>query len=169
MDTIAYVDGYNLFYGRLRNTKYKWLDIFKLLNTIIEIQDPKSNLVKVKYFSAIIKQNFASHGAQSVQAQLAYHRALQHLYGDQIEIILGYHTVEKGTPPKYQKPINKNERVEIWEFEEKQTDVNLALHLYKDSLSKNYEQQVLAELCSSCTKNTIMAPYPPPLDLKYIL
>lgn len=29
--TFVYVDGYNLYYGLLRKTKFKWLDLFALL------------------------------------------------------------------------------------------------------------------------------------------
>ena len=143
METTIYIDGYNLFYGRLRNTHYKWLDLFKLFQEIIRIQNPDSKLVKVKFFTAPVKTNFASHGQKSQHAQESYHRALKELYGDSIEIILGYHTVEKGTPPKYLKPIDKDNRVEIWKFEEKQSDVNLSLHMYRDAVNDFCEQQVL--------------------------
>lgn len=44
---------------------------------------------------------------------------------------------------RYKKPIDKNDRVEVWQFEEKQSDVNLALHMYRDSLSNAVQQQVL--------------------------
>ncbi len=143
MDTIIYIDGYNLYYGRLRHTSYKWLDPFELFQTILKVQNPSSNIVKIKYFTAPVKANFASHGQASAAAQNSYHRALKHLYGDRIEIIQGYHTVEKGNPPRYKKPIDKDDRVEIWNFEEKQTDVNLALHMYRDALTENISQQIL--------------------------
>jgi len=129
MDTVVYIDGYNLFYGRLRNTPFKWLDLYKLFQSITKIQDPSSRIIKIKYFTAPVKANFSSHGQLSTKSQNSYHRALEHTYRDSIDIIYGYHTVEKGYPPRYQKPINKNDRVEIWKFEEKQTDVNIALYM----------------------------------------
>ncbi len=143
MDTIVYVDGYNLFYGRLRHTSFKWLDPVKLFRTISEIQNPLSKIIKVKYFTSPVKANFASHGQASAKSQNDYHRALKYIYGDAVEIIYGYHTVEKGFPPLYQKPINKDERVEVWKFEEKQTDVNIALHMYRDAITKICTQQIL--------------------------
>jgi uncharacterized LabA/DUF88 family protein len=143
MDTSIYIDGYNLFYGRLRSTPYKWLDLVKLFESIAQIQDPASNVIKVKYFTAPVKANFASHGRASVTAQNAYHRALKQLYDDRFEIILGYHTVERGFPPRYMNPIDKDDRVEIWKFEEKQTDVNIALAMYKDAMSVEHDQQIL--------------------------
>ena len=143
MNTIVYIDGYNLYYGRLRHTSYKWLDPFMLFQAILNAQNPSSNIVTIKYFTAPVKANFASHGQASVIAQNAYHRALKHIYNDQIEIIQGYHTVEKGNPPRYKKPVDKDDRVAIWKFEEKQTDVNIALHMYRDALSEDISQQVL--------------------------
>jgi uncharacterized LabA/DUF88 family protein len=143
MDTIVYVDGYNLFYGRLRNTSYKWLDIVKLFESIAKTQDPSSNIIQIKYFTAPVRANFASHGRDSVTAQNTYHRALNQVYQQQIEIISGYHTVEKGYPPRYNKPIDKDDRVEVWKFEEKQTDVNIALAMYKDARDANVNQQIL--------------------------
>lgn len=143
MDTIIYIDGYNLYYGRLRHTSYKWLDPLKLFQTILKAQNPSSNIRRIKYFTAPVKANFASHGQASATAQNSYHRALKQLYGDRIEIIQGYHTVEKSNPPRYKKPIDKHDRVEIWKFEEKQTDVNLALHMYRDAIRGGVSQLVL--------------------------
>lgn len=143
MDTIVYIDGYNLYYGLLRHTAFKWLDVLKLFQNIVKIQNPSSKIIKIKYFTAPVKANFSSHGQESVTAQNLYHRALKYIYGDSIDIIYGYHTVEKGYPPRYQKPINKDDRVEIWKFEEKQTDVNIALHMYRDAVNETCTQQIL--------------------------
>jgi len=46
-------------------------------------------------------------------------------------------------PPLYKKPIDKGERVEVYKFEEKQTDVNIALHMYRDAIHEACTQQVL--------------------------
>lgn len=143
MDTIIYIDGYNLFYGRLRHTPYKWLDIFKLFQSITKVQQPSSNIIKIKYFTAPVKANFASHGQESASAQNAYHRALKYIYQHKLEIISGYHTVERGSPPLYLDPIDKDRRVHVWKFEEKQTDVNIALAMYKDARDGDVAQQIL--------------------------
>jgi len=143
MDTFVYIDGYNLYYGRLKSTPFKWLDLYVLFQNILKIQNPASSITKIKYFTAPTKANFSSHGHDSVKAQNSYHRALKHIYGDKIDIVMGYHTVEKGYPLRYQKPINKNNRVEIWKFEEKQTDVNIALHMYRDAVNNQCTQQIL--------------------------
>jgi hypothetical protein len=55
MRTIAYVDGYNLYHGRLKYTQFKWLDLQGLLSSILRIQNPSSDLTAVKLFTASIK------------------------------------------------------------------------------------------------------------------
>jgi hypothetical protein len=77
MKTICYVDGFNLYYGCLKNTRHKWLDIHTLFSHILKEQDPRIELVELKFFTAPIKAKIASHGQQAVNSQLNYHRALQ--------------------------------------------------------------------------------------------
>jgi len=48
MKTTIYIDGYNLYYGALRNTAYKWLDIVRLFTGICRIQNPHCEVVAVK-------------------------------------------------------------------------------------------------------------------------
>ena len=75
--TAIYIDGYNLYYGRLRNSSHKWLDVVVLFERIVAIQDPSSEVVFVNLFTAPALAKFATHGKASVEAQQAYHRALQ--------------------------------------------------------------------------------------------
>ncbi len=49
--TAVYVDGFDLYYGCLRNTPYRWLDIDKLLQIIL----PKNDITLIKYFTARVK------------------------------------------------------------------------------------------------------------------
>jgi hypothetical protein len=46
----VYVDGFNLYYGALKNTPYKWLDLDALLRTIL----PAYEIHRIRYFSARI-------------------------------------------------------------------------------------------------------------------
>tara|TARA_R110001592_G_scaffold214978_2_gene468074 strand:- start:186 stop:542 length:357 start_codon:yes stop_codon:yes gene_type:complete len=76
--TIVYVDGYNLFYSLLKNSNYKWLDLYSLFQKqILHTQDPNTDLICIKYYTANIKAKFASHGALASEAQQRYHRALE--------------------------------------------------------------------------------------------
>ena len=50
MRTIVYVDGFNLYYGAVKGTTYKWLDILRLCQYLL----PKNEIIKIKYFTALV-------------------------------------------------------------------------------------------------------------------
>lgn len=143
MKTIVYVDGYNLYYGCLKNTKDKWLDLIHLFGNILKVQNPSSELFKLKFFTADVKTKLSSHGVDAQKAQDSYQRAHQYLYPQQFEVIKGFHSLEPNRALVYQQPPNRNNRVEIWRLEEKQTDVNIALEVYRDVAKGNAEQVVI--------------------------
>ena len=104
MKTIVYIDGYNLYYGALRGTAYKWLDVMTLFASICHIQNPASEVIAIRFFTAPIKSKLATHGDLSLKSQSDYHRALQVLYPNRLEIVLGYFSLAEGWFPKYQTP-----------------------------------------------------------------
>lgn len=145
MRTIAYVDGYNLYYSLLRNTPYKWLDVVALVGEILRIQSPVSNLLQVKFFTAPVLANYARHGEESAAAQSAYLRALAHKHGARFHVIHGRHSPDKEWLPTVVdgKKLDRLAKSHVWQLSEKQTDVNLTLHMYRDVLLSNCEQVVL--------------------------
>lgn len=180
LKTIVYVDGYNLYYGRLRNTGdtcYKWLDIVKLFQHILNVQNPNTEIVKIKFFTAPALGKFSSHGEESSKAQQSYHRALKHLYPDLIEIIEGTQScVPKPLPDAKDKEcFDKTKRQWVWLLEEKMTDVAIAVAMYRDVIQSKCEQVVLCsndsdmkpslvaikEDAPSCRIGVVM-PIPPP-------
>lgn len=142
MRTIVYIDGYNLFYGCLKHSSDKWLDIVRLFKTIIHAQNPDSVLTEVKFFTADIRAKLATHGQDAQHAQANYHRALELLYPGIIKIVKGYYSAEKANLLAFQNPPDKSNRVAVWKLEEKQTDVNLALEAYRDAARNHAEQFV---------------------------
>lgn len=135
MKTIIYVDGYNLFYGCLKHSGDKWLDLWKLLaDRIVHAQNPASDVIQIKFFTADILAKIASHGQDAMIAQQTYHRALERLYSDKIKIVKGFYILEKAHLLAYQKPPDKSNRLAVWRLEEKQTDVNIALEAYRDAV-----------------------------------
>jgi len=143
MKTTVYIDGYNLFYGCLKHSSYKWLDVFKLLERILHDQDPATELLLVKYFTAPIKGKVASHGVDAVHAQVSYHRAWEHSYPGMVKVIQGFYSLEEGDMLRFKNPPDKKDRVAVWRLEEKQTDVNIALECYRDALRGEVEQIVI--------------------------
>ena len=90
--TTIYIDGYNLYYSRLRGTAFKWLDVVALFrDRILAVQDPTAQVIALKYFTAPIKAKYARHGAASEEAQAQYHRALLAKDPGMVQIIKGFH------------------------------------------------------------------------------
>ena len=143
MRTNVYIDGYNLFYGCLKHSDDKWLDIYHLFaNRIIHAQDPNAIVDTVYFFTADIKSRISTQGEAAQKAQQAYHRALEERHPNHIKIIKGYYALEKGNLLRYKQPPDKSDRVEVWRLEEKQTDVNITLTAYRDAI-QNKAQQVV--------------------------
>ncbi|MBV6322275.1 NYN domain-containing protein [Duganella violaceipulchra] len=145
--TVAYVDGYNLYYGRLRGTRFKWFDIVKFFEALLLRRDQNETLDKVIFFTAPALATFATHGTASVEAQSAYHRALKAIYGDRIEIVLGSHAYDKDGAllPVFVEgqPYDRTKRVRVWKLEEKKTDVNLAIRMYRDAARRQCDRMIL--------------------------
>ena len=93
--TRVYIDGYNLYYGCLKKSAYKWLDLQLLtkhiLATVLYEREGESvphrlTTPAIKYFTASILGAFAS-SADSIACQDLYHDALVAHLGGQLEII----------------------------------------------------------------------------------
>lgn len=145
--TAAYVDGYNIYYGRLRGTPHKWLDVVRLCENILSLRDQNETLTKLNLFTAPALARFARHGDQSVQAQSAYHRALAALYRDRFEAVYGEHSYDRSGSllPTFiaGQPCNRDQRSRVWKLEKKKTDVNLALRMYRDARKGLYDRIIL--------------------------
>ena len=48
--TIVYIDGFNLYYGAVRGSAFKWLN----LQRFFQLLRPHDNIVKVHYFTALV-------------------------------------------------------------------------------------------------------------------
>jgi len=144
--TIVYVDGYNLYYSRLKGTPYKWLDIPALFrDRIVVPQDPAAHVIKVKYFTSPVMASYARHGKASEEAQTQYLRALLARSAGLIEVIKGFHVFQPTHLPTHHEgvPPSKDDMSSVWMIEEKQTDVNIALQLYRDAVQGACDQIVI--------------------------
>ncbi|HZK15235.1 MAG TPA: NYN domain-containing protein [Solirubrobacterales bacterium] len=135
-----YIDGFNLYYGALRGTTYRWLDIESLCRQYVK---PGSELIAIKYFTAKVKDRPDNPGQQEDQRE--YLRALKTL--PNVEIIYGRFLTRKATrlltqPPKRRKKGDIGLR-EVWVHEEKGSDVNLASHLLLDGSRARYDLAVV--------------------------
>ncbi len=145
--TGIYIDGYNLYYGALRDTPFKWLDVVELFRRITRTVEPSSEVMTVRYFTAPALTRFSGHGEASMKAQNDYHRALEAKYTNLFVNVLGSHVFEKsGTSlPVYVpgQPFDRSNTVKVWRLVEKKTDVNLAMAMYRDVCKQVVDHVVL--------------------------
>lgn len=158
--TRVYVDGYNLYYGCLKGTPYKWLDLLSLFEKqILPSSAPTNSILLplgIKYFTAKILEK-AAKALDSVSSQARYHTALRKLYSCRIELIEGYYSlnafkariVDADHPDTWPRDCPQTL---VWKLEEKQTDVNLALQAYHDAITGAVDQAVIV------TNDTDIAP-----------
>lgn len=139
MRTAFFVDGYNLYYGVLHGSAHKWLDLPALLSSILRVQDPVAELVSVDYFTSPVIARLATRGQASNDAQSRYIRALQ---ARGVSVTLGTHRLAKGYAPRFVEgeKASRQNQVAVWQLEEKETDVNLALGMYRTACRADHLQ-----------------------------
>ncbi len=71
--TSVYIDGFNLYYGAVEGTPYRWLNVVELCRRLL----PRDEVAKVRYFTALVKDT-RSDRTKSVRQQ-TFIRALQTL------------------------------------------------------------------------------------------
>jgi hypothetical protein len=121
-----YVDGFNLYYGALKNTPYKWLDLNALFRTIL----PGYHIKRIRYFSARVSGRAGNLQAPSRQA--TYLRALRTL--PNVTIHLGHFLTSEVSMPLAYPPATGQKTVKVIKTEEKGSDVNLATYLIVDAM-----------------------------------
>lgn len=121
--TNIYIDGFNLYYGALKGTAYKWLNPLDLCRVALK----KYHVFhRLRYFTAKVLPR--PHDPGQPLRQSLYLRALQTL--PNVSIHLGHFLVHNIRMPLTSNPAHK---VEVVKVEEKGSDVNLATHLLNDA------------------------------------
>ena len=132
MRTYVYVDGFNLYYGALKGSSWKWLDLFALSQRVLQ---PHHRVLAVKYFTARVSGT--PRDPAKARRQHVYLRALQH-YRPEIDIHFG-HFLSHRAPMPLAAPSAGRRMVEVIKTEEKASDVNLAVHLLNDCWLDAYD------------------------------
>ena len=131
MKTIVYVDGFNLYYGSVKDTPHKWLNIHRMCELLL----PNNQIVGMKYFTAKVLSRKSD--PQKHLRQQVYLRALETL--PNFEIIYGHYSEH----PKWMRLANPQpgqaKYVEVIKTEEKGSDVNLAVNLLNDGYQGKYQ------------------------------
>lgn len=144
LETHVYIDGFNLYYGLLKGSPHKWLDLQRFCDQLL----PRNIVTKIHYFTA--KVDARPQDPDQPTRQLAYLQALAML--PRVEVHLGTfmssvvsQVVVDSDPVTGRvrrvggKPTLKfdaaGEPIKVWTLksEEKGSDVNLAAYLLRDA------------------------------------
>jgi len=125
---IVYVDGFNLYYGCLKRSPYRWLDLVRMSELLL----PAHTIVEVKYFTAIVDSPTGS------VRQQAYIRALE--ARGRVSTYRGHFLSHTKTRPRASTCATCGDRkADVIITEEKGTDVNLATHLVYDACNNAFD------------------------------
>lgn len=125
-----YVDGFNLFFGALRATPFRWLDLNALARHLLEPLFPDFEIGTIRYCTAPAK------GSGSLRQQV-YWRALS--TQSNVVIHRGVHKARVKNP----RFADGSGFARVLQQEEKATDVNLASYLIQDAVDDCYDVALL--------------------------
>jgi uncharacterized LabA/DUF88 family protein len=131
----VYVDGFNLFYGALRGSPYRWLDLGALSRVLL----PNDDIHRIRYFTARVTSR--PHDPGKSQRQDVYLRALRTIPG--LTIHLGHYLTSAVRMPLASPQPGGPRTVEVIKTEEKGSDVNLATYLLLDACRGDCEVAVV--------------------------
>ncbi|MBR4617423.1 MAG: NYN domain-containing protein, partial [Kiritimatiellae bacterium] len=139
--TIVYVDGSNLYYGLLRGTTHKWLDVTAFAKKLLL---PEYRIEAVKYFASRVIDKTNGHVRAERQAKYLYA-----LSSKGIQVVEGYYRVRVERLEAVERPckscglVTHPGYVRGTRMSEKLTDVNMATELLRDAYENRADAFVL--------------------------
>lgn len=135
----VYVDGFNLYYGSVRKTQFKWLNVAKLCTTLL----PSLQINRIRYFTARV--DALPHDQQAPVRQDIYLRALRTIPNLTIHEGRFSHwpTWFPIYPLEYPDPVKPPRSVQVLRAEEKGSDVNLATYLLVDCFNNDFDEAIV--------------------------
>ena len=137
LKTNFYIDGFNLSYRAVRGTEFQWLD----LRCLCQMLTPAHEVSRIRYFTAQLLARGNSQGLRERNNQSTYLRAIRTI--PNLTIHYGQFRERKISRPLVTAIPGHPRFVEVWDTEEKGTDVNLASFLLMDGVDGDYNQVVV--------------------------
>jgi uncharacterized LabA/DUF88 family protein len=137
MKTNVYIDGFNLFYGCLKGTPHKWLDLASFCDA--SFPPPRNQISRIRYFTAHVTAR--PNNPLQPRRQQVYLRALRTI--PRLTIHLGSYLEKPTRMPLYPQPATGPKTVQVMKSEEKGSDVNIATYLLIDAFDNEYETAVV--------------------------
>lgn len=135
MRTNFYVDAFNLYYGCLKGTKHRWLDLATLFGKVF----PRNEINRIRYFTAIVESRPSD--LRRPAHQQAYLRALRTI--PNLSIHLGQYKTRAVQLPLATPPRTGAKTARVLRTEEKGSDVNLASYLLLDAFRGDCEVAIV--------------------------
>jgi uncharacterized LabA/DUF88 family protein len=131
LKTNVYIDGFNLYYGCLKNTPSRWLDLGTLCSKLL----PNNTVHRIRYFTALVTPRPSD--PQQRTRQEVYLRALRTT--PVLTIHLGHFLASK----PWMMRADGQGKIQVLKSEEKGSDVNLASHLLIECYLSDCEVAVI--------------------------
>ena len=121
-----YIDGFNIYHAirKIKNNRLKWINYKLLCEEILNTDD---EINEILYFSA--------YAFWRKDGQIRHEIFIRALKSQNVKVILG-NFKEKS---KYIKEVNYNYKY----HEEKESDVNIGIHLVRDACQKNCDKAII--------------------------
>lgn len=133
-NTNVYVDGFNLYYGAVKDTPYKWLNIRRMCELIF----PSNRIAEVHYCTALVKS--ASWDPEQTTRQRTFIRALE---TTGVEVHYGSFISKVVAMPRANLRTGESRMVEVIKTEEKGSDVALGSLLVAHAYQQRYEAAIV--------------------------
>src|SRR5271166_5690600 len=133
----VYIDGFNLYYGCLKGTPQKWLDLDAFCRA--SFPPPRNQTNHIRYFTAHVTSR--PNNPLQPRRQQVYLRALRTI--PHLTIHLGSYLEKPVRMPLHPPPATGPKTVQVMKSEEKGSDVNLASYLLVDAFDDDYEAAVV--------------------------
>jgi uncharacterized LabA/DUF88 family protein len=141
--TNVYVDGFNLFYGCVKGTPCRWLNLAQFCQKLF----PQNSITRIRYFTALV--NSPPYDPAKQQRQQAYLRALRTI--PHLSIHLGQFRTNQVVRDLVSPPLGGPRQARVLDPKEKGSDVALATHLLVDGFRGEYDAAVVvsndSDLC----------------------
>lgn len=133
--TRVYVDGFNLYYGALRGTRFKWLDVSTLLGRLL----PNHRIDHITYCTARVTGR--AHDPGQPVRQDVYLRALRTI--PNLTVVEGAFLTQEKSMPLVAPGSGGQRFARVIKTEEKGSDVNLASSMLRDGFLGLFDVAVL--------------------------
>jgi len=137
MRTNVYIDGFNLYYGCLKGTNLKWLDLAAFCKA--SFPPPRNEIGRIRYFTAHVSAR--PNDLNQPIRQQTYLRAIRTI--PHLSIHLGRYQQKPTRMPIHPRPLTGPKTVEVMKSEEKGSDVNIATYLLVDAFDNDYDAAVV--------------------------